>query len=650
MTSGDWITREAPRAVERLQTRLAPRFNGRPRRRRDFFRRLETHGERLFRLIHRLYGWRWDFAWQLERLVEVAAEAALARPSPIRRLDAAREESGIEWFGDPRVLWGMGYVDRFAGDLAGVGKRIEYLTELGVTHLHLMPLYAVPEGPNDGGYAVSDYRRVRPDLGTMEDLEALAERLREHGIALALDLVLNHTAHDHPWALKARQGDPRYQDYYLMFDDRTLPDRFVPHLREIFPERGGDAFTWVPGIPGPAGGKWVWTTFYPFQWDLNYANPEVLAAMAGEMLFLANRGVEVLRMDATPFLWKREGTSCENLEEAHLVLQALNAVAAIAAPFLVFLSEAIVHPDDVVRFVAPQECPLAYNPLLMASEWEAAATRDTTLLRHALAHRTALPEGSQWLTYLRSHDDIGWGFADEDAISHGIDPAGHRSFLNSFYSGAHPASFARGMLFQENPVTGDARISGTLASLAGLEAALEAGDPVLVDQAVRRILALLSVVATAGGLPLLYLGDELGQLNDYRWPTHSPGADDNRWLHRPFFPWEEVPTASEGMGASGRIRAGLLRLLEFRRRHPSLATTEVEVLPLRSRELLGYRKRHHDDEVLVVVNFSERSVGLGAGELPPRSWVDPEGQPVAWDTTRLLDGYQVVMATRSDIR
>jgi amylosucrase len=599
-----WHLTESARVRRRLGPRLAALFAGDGARAAAFAGRLEQHLPRLLAALHELYGWRYDFFWHLERLLEVAAQAAAARPAELVAGDAARA-SAPAWFQDHRALGAVAYVDRFAGDLAGLRARIPYLQELGVTYLHLMPLFRSPPGENDGGYAVSDYRAVDPRLGSMAELAGLARALRRAGIALALDFVLNHTAHDHPWAEAAKRGDADAQALYWMFDDRRQPDRFQPYLRAIFPERGGDSFTWRPDVAGPHGGKWVWTTFYPFQWDLNYRNPELLTAIAGEMLFLANQGVEVLRLDAVPFLWKEEGTNCENRPQAHLVVAALNALAALAAPALLFKSEAIVHPDEVVRWIGVAKSRLSYHPLLMALLWEALATGETRLLADALERRHALPEGTAWVTYLRGHDDIGWGFADEDARRLGIDPVGHRAFLNAFYTGRRQPSFARGLPFQENPLTGDCRVCGTTASLAGLEQALDAGDPLARDLALRRIVMLHGLILTVGGLPLLYLGDEIAQLNDYGFRDDPARAADARWVHRPRFAEPRLATArADPESPEGRVWHGLAALLAGRRRTPALGGGALRLVETGNPHLLAYRRWNGDARCLVLASFS----------------------------------------------
>jgi amylosucrase len=628
MPVGEWQEVESRRTLRRLVPRLAPHFAGVPSRRAAFEARLDEHFPRLFHRLHALYGWHYDFFWHLEQVLVRMAASFAAREESLVEVDAAREV-GPPWFASNRVLGGVCYVDRFAGDLAGVRARIPYFRELGLGYLHLMPLFKSPPGENDGGYAVSDYRAVDPRLGTMDELAGLARELRAAGIALVLDFILNHTADDHPWAEAAKAGDPDAQAFYWMFDDRRMPDQFQPYLRAIFPDRGDDSFTCRPDVTGPAGGKWVWTTFYTFQWDLNYRNPALFTAMAGEMLFLANQGVDVLRLDAVPFLWKERGTNCENRPEAHTVVEALNAVAAIAAPALAFKSEAIVHPKEVVRYVSPEKCRLSYNPLVMALLWEAAATRDARLLIDALERRFALPDGTAWVNYLRSHDDIGWGFADEDAARLGIKGSDHRTFLNAFYTGRFPGTFACGLPFQENPETGDCRVCGTTASLAGLEAAIDAADPVLIDAAVGRILVLHGIILTLGGVPLLYLGDELAQLNDYGYEREPETAADSRWVHRPRFPPDGTRRMRDPATATSpqaRVSAGLKRLLSLRLATPALAGNRLRVVELTTPHALAYRREHGSERCVVLANLSEHTLDL-----------DPAPLLLALDADRLQD-------------
>lgn len=570
-----------------------------PEQWRAFRSRAETHWDHLFSLLTSIYPDRYDLYYHLEQLLLSMGQSWSDRPEPLRQLDT-RRESDPAWFQSHSMLGAILYVDLFASNLAGLRQHIGYLHELGVTYLHVMPLFESPPGNSDGGYAVSSYRHVHPALGTMAQLAELAAELRHNGISLVLDLVFNHTSDEHEWARRAETGEPEFLDHYYVFPDRSLPDAYEAHLREIFPSTRRGSFTWNPRIQA-----WVWTTFNSFQWELNYSNPAVFVAMAREMLFLANAGAEVLRLDAVAFIWKQLGTSCENLPQAHQIIQAMNAVARIAAPSLLFKSEAIVHPDEVERYISPSECQISYNPLLMALLWEALATREVRLLAHSMRRRFAIPAGCAWVNYLRCHDDIGWTFDDADARSCGIDPVGHRQFLNAFYTGRFPGSFARGVPFQENPETGDARVSGTLASLAGLESALHTADPNQVQEAINRILMLHSIIMSIGGIPLIYLGDETGILNDYSYASDPAKAADSRWVHRIARNWDDHATKGLADDASRSIRQGIESLIKLRKSLPVLRNADMLVIECANPHVFAYARYHANERLIAVTNFSE---------------------------------------------
>lgn len=574
-----------------------------------FEHRTETHFPRLFDLLSRIYGPRYDFFYHVESILNTAATMWLERPAEMKSLDAMREAQP-QWYQSNQVIGAMAYVDLFAGDLAGLRERLPYLQELGVNYLHLMPLFKSPRGDNDGGYAISSYREVDPRLGTMDELKELCQEMRQHGISLVLDFVFNHTSNEHEWARRALTGDEEYQQYYRMYDSRAEPDEYERTIRSIFPDEHPGCFTYRPDIR-----KWVWTTFRNFQWDLNYANPTVFNAMVGEMLNLANSGVEVLRMDAVPFLWKQKGTDCENLPQAHWLIQAFNAVVRIAAPALVFKSEAIVAPDEIIRYVSGKECHLSYNPLLMALLWNSTATRDSVMLTRAMEKRFALPPECSWVNYVRSHDDIGWGFDDADTREVGVNPFDHRRFLNQFFSGEHPTSFARGVRFQDNPATGDARICGTCASLCGLESAMEKDDPGLIELAVRRILLLHGILYTIGGIPLIYLGDEIGMLNDHSYAEDIDKEGDERWLHRPAFDAEKAARRHEPGAVENAIFCGMLKLAQIRKGNAAFNDKQTEIVHTGNPHVFGYFRTHPEQVVLCLANFSEESQDVSASRL-----------------------------------
>ena len=624
---------KAALSLKRLLPRLGDRYAGyaaeHPQDWQAFLNRLEAHFERLFGLLLPIYGGQFDFFYYLEDLLNTLARAWVERPADLKALDAQRE-GHPDWFHSNGMLGGVLYVDLFAGDLSGVRSRIPYFKELGLTYLHLMPLFKAPEPENDGGYAISSYHEVNPALGTIQQLADLATDLRHNGITLVVDFVFNHTSHEHEWALQARAGDPEYQDFYLMFADRQAPDAYERTLREIFPDEHPGAFTFFPEI-----GKWVWTTFHSYQWDLNYRNPAVFIGMVREMLSLANLGVEILRLDAVAFIWKQMGTACENLPEAHQLIQAFNAAARIAAPALLFKSEAIVHPDEVARYISPGECQLSYNPLLMALLWEALATRSVSLLAASLRDRFTTPAGTAWVNYIRCHDDIGWTFSDEDAARLGINGYDHRRFLNAFYTGRFAGSFARGLPFQENPRTGDCRISGTCASLAGLEKALREETEAEVDLALRRILLVHGIITLIGGIPLIYLGDEVATLNDYSFAIDPAKAGDSRWVHRPRADWARFERRSDPTTVEGRVYGGLQRLVRVRKEHAAFSGGDTQVIETGSPQIFAFVHSYHGERVLVFANFSE------AGQVIPANLLRLYG--LSYEFTDLLTGEAVAI-------
>ncbi len=611
----------------------------------EFEKRLQANWPRLFKLLLELYGDRYDFFYHVEQILVTCAEGWHQRPQKLRELDSLRDHAP-DWFQSETMAGGALYVDLFSENLGRLRELIGYFQQMGISYLHLMPLFSVRPGNNDGGYAISNYRSVDPRIGTIEELQQLANDLREAGIVLVLDFVFNHTADDHHWAQQAQAGNREYQDFYFIFSDRDLPDQYEKNLREIFPTVRRGNFTWHEGMQ-----SWVWTTFNSFQWDLNYSNPAVFRSMASEMLFLANMGVDILRLDAVAFIWKQMGTGCENLPQAHTVIQAVNAVARIAAPGLLFKSEAIVHPDEVAKYISKDECQISYNPTLMALLWESLATREVKLLNQSLAHRHKLPEGTTWVNYLRCHDDIGWTFDDADAEKVGINGYNHRQFLNAFYTGQFPGSFARGIPFQHNVQTGDMRISGTMASLAGLEQAIEEDDEQKKEMAIRRIQLLHGITLSIGGIPLLYMGEEWGVINDYDFVKDPAKAGDTRWVHRPKMKWEFLEELNQDDSVQKRIYTSIVRLIDLRKNLSALFGMEMNLIDTQNNHLLGFVRSNDGNRLLVIANFSEipqqisgnaiRTTGLG------RFFKDHiTGQTIATSESVQLLPYQVVWLER----
>ncbi|MCH8567020.1 MAG: alpha-glucosidase C-terminal domain-containing protein [Balneolales bacterium] len=636
------------RAKIKIRSEVEAALKGLKKTHKDaFLQRYDSSFEDLASLLHSLYADQYDYFDVLRSLCVQLAGSWKSRAEWLKKQDGSRIENS-SWYQDSGMVGAVCYVDLFAGDLKGIEQQIPYFKELGIRYLHLMPLFDSPKEENDGGYAVSSYRKVKEGLGTMKGLSALAKKLQADGISLVLDFINNHTSDEHEWAVKAKNGDPEFQQYYYMFDDRTIPDQFEPYLREIFPESRRGCFTY-----NEDAAKWVWTSFHSYQWDLNYRNPEVLAAMAGEMLFLANQGVEFLRLDAVPFTWKEAGTNCENLPQAHAIIKVLNVCARLAAPSLMFKSEAIVHPDDVSKYVHPAKCQVSYNPTLMALLWEALATRSSRLLTESLHHRFRIHPDTSWINYVRSHDDIGWTFSDDDAANLGINGYDHRHFLNQFYSGRFTGSFANGMPFQYNPSNGDMRICGTTASLAGIEKGIQSGDSDFVADGVRRVLLIYGICMSVGGIPLIYLGDEIASLNDYGFSEDSNKKGDSRWVHRVAADQDLMKLVFEAKPdykpnnlreeAALGLWNGLRKMIAIRKKTNCFSKNEIYIPPHSWSSLLVFVKDSGNEKVVVVANFSEKEHLISLEDIKAANagtFTDLlSGNTFAFDTKHTFPGY-----------
>lgn len=594
-----------------------------PERDQQLFRlRLQRWFQNLYDGLAPVYGHRRDFNDFISRLVAIMASAYANRPIALKLLDMKRDLQP-DWFQHESMLGYVFYVEQFAGSLAGVSEHIDYLEELGATYIHLMKVMQSRDGDDDGGYAVTDYGTVDKSLGSNQDLEAVCTALRSRGMSACIDLVLNHCASEHPWAQAAKSGNKHYQQYFYMFDDRVLPDAFEQTLPEVFPEFAPGNFTFDADSQ-----KWVWTTFNHFQWDLNWSNPEVFLEIVEVMFQLSNLGVEVFRLDAVAFMWKRLGTDCQNQEEVFDLMQALRTCSRIATPAVAHKAEAIVAPDDLIRYFGVgrhhgKVSNIAYHNSLMVQYWSALASRDTRLMTHALSEFPRTPNSISWATYLRCHDDIGWAIADDDASAVQLDGFAHRRFLSDFYSRQFDGSFASGLVFQHNQTTGDRRINGTFASLAGLEVALESGNANHVHLAIERILMGHALICGFGGMPLLYMGDELGLLNDRQYQEVPDHASDSRWVHRPKMNWTQAERRHDITTLEGRLFSGVVAITQARRRTQQLsARYDAEILDLGHPAVFANINRHPVGSLIGLYNFTEETQMVRVDDLPEVSMLD----------------------------
>jgi len=588
----------------------------------ELLERIELHFLDFWESHYPLYSGRHDYAKELTSQFDTVINTFLKRPDYLKKMDTQRYEHQ-DWFQRPENVGMMLYVDLFAGNLKKLAGKISYFEELGINYIHLMPLFKTRKGKDDGGYAVSSYREFKKELGTKNEFKKVAKLFHDKGISLVLDFPMNHTAIEHEWAQKALKGDPVCQDYYYMFDDREMPDKYEETLPEVFPNFAPDNFVWQPGL-----NKWIWSTFYPFQWDLNYTNPAVFRNMFKELMAIINYGVDIVRLDAVPFIWKRLGTNCQNQPEAHMIVRAYRALVRMAAPGTIFKAEAIVAPDDIIQYLGVggyegKECDLAYNATLMNHLWHALASESTHLLRTTLSNLPAPPKTSGWINYIRCHDDIGWGISNENAEAIGQNGYETRQFCTDFYRGALPESYAEGYAFSRDKNTGEARISGTAAALAGLQKAQIEANPHELQYAIKRLLLLNNVIFSLKGLPLIYAGDEIGQLNDFTYLKNKYKRDDNRWVHRPQMDWQKAELRHHTGTVEHQLFNGLKLLSESRKSIEAFHDrSDDKVLNSGPDALFAVERKYKGEKVLLLSNFSSNDLQFPISELPG-TWQAP---------------------------
>ncbi|MFC4262881.1 alpha-amylase family glycosyl hydrolase [Ferruginibacter yonginensis] len=569
----------------------------------SFLKRLQQHESTINGLYVQLYGDTYA-ALFLDQLYRLLINTHVERAPHFKQRDA-QKAGEQKWFLSNDIVGMSLYVDRFAGSINAMNQKLPYLQQLGVNFLHLMPLMESPADASDGGYAVSNFRKVDERFGNITDLKNLQQNMQQKGMYLMLDIVLNHASNQHEWAIKAKQGDKKYQDFFYMYDDRVVPDQFESTMPEVFPESSPGNFTYVPEL-----NKWVMTVFHHYQWDLNFTNPAVLIAMLENIFFYANIGVDVLRIDAPAFIWKQLGTTCQNLPLAHTILQLIKQCVNVATPGMALLGEAIVAPKDIMKYFGEgafyaNECDVAYNATQMALQWDAIATGDTTIMLAAQQEILKKPYGTTWINYTRCHDDIGLGYEDEMIAQAGYNPYEHRKFLMNYFSGNHAYSSASGALFSVNPKTNDARISGTLASLCGLENAINNNDAALIETAIKRIIVMQACAIFYGGLPMLYYGDEVGYTNDYSYLNDAAKSYDNRWMHRPIIDWQKNDLIQTKGSIEQRIFEATQQLITIRKQLPAISDLKnIHWLPPHNIHVAGYVRHTADQHIYCLFNFS----------------------------------------------
>lgn len=564
-----------------------------------FAQRMEKHQDELRWLYMELYGNDAMYAELCEQMHDYYSK----RSTELKKRDIKKEKNP-DWFKEKEMLGMMLYIDNFAGNLKGVERKLPYLKECNVNCIHLMPFLDTPKGKSDGGYAVADFRKVRPDLGTMKDLARLTEKCHENDMNVCMDFVMNHTSEEHEWAKRARAGEGEYMSRYFFYDNGDIPARYEETVPQVFPTTAPGNFTWLPEI-----GHYVLTTFYPYQWDLNYRNPRVFNEMMYNFLFLANQGMDIIPIDAVPYIWKELGTSCRNLKEVHTIVRMMRMIAEIVCPSVILLGEVVMEPEKVVPYfgtVEKPECHMLYNVTTMATTWNSIATRDIRLLKKQMDIVSRLPKQYTFLNYLRCHDDIGWGLDFDTMKQWGMEEPSHKRYLNDYFTGKIADSISRGELYNDDPVTQDARFCGTTASMCGIEAAGFEGNAEKMQTAIQEDLMLHAYMLTQSGIPMLYSGDELGQVNDYSYKEDAEKVSDSRYLHRGVFQWTLADKRKDLSTVQGKLFQMLNRLEQIRRQENVFSQeAEVYTYDVHNDSILGILREYKGERFIALFNFSE---------------------------------------------
>ncbi len=571
------------------------------KREERFVERLSRHHDELRWLYMELY----DNGDMFAELCERMREFAVNRDADLVKMDGEREQDP-KWFRGNDMLGMMLYIDNFAGNLKGVKAKLPYLSSCNVNCIHLMPFLESPKGRSDGGYAVADFRRIQPELGTMGDLKDLARACHKKGINLCMDFVMNHTSEDHAWAKKAREGDGEYMSRYFFYDNPSIPQEYDRTVPQVFPTTAPGNFTYLDKM-----GYYVMTTFYPYQWDLNYRNPRVFNEMMYNFLYLANQGMDIIRIDAVPYIWKELGTQCRNLPQVHTIVRMMRMICEIVCPSVLLLGEVVMEPEKVVPYfgtVEKPECHMLYNVTTMATTWHSVATRDVRLLKKQMDIVNGLPKDYLFLNYLRCHDDIGWGLDYATLEGYGMHEVEHKRFLNAYFTGKHAGSVSRGELYNDDPVTQDARFCGTTASMCGVERALSEQDETALSAAITQDLMLHAYMLTQSGIPMLYSGDEVGQLNDPSYKEDPAKREDSRYLHRGRFQWDLAAKHTEKGTLQERVFSGLARLEQIRKsREVFQSDAAVYTYDVKDNAILCILRENDKERFIGIFNFSDEA-------------------------------------------
>lgn len=585
-------------------------------------KRFDRHFEELRWLYMELYSNSSMFA----ELCDTMERFSRARSASLKERDL-RKEADPDWYKDSDQIGMSLYVQNFGGNLQGVRNRLDYIEKCNVNVIHLMPFLESPKGRNDGGYAVSDYRKVRPDLGDMDDLQALTESCHKRGISVGMDFVFNHTSDDHEWARRARAGEGEYMSRYYFYNNPEVVRKFEETVPQAFPETAPGNFTYVPEC-----GHYVMTTFYPYQWDLNYHNPRVFNEMVYNFLYLANRGMDMMCLIAHPYIWKEPGTSCCSLPQVHTITRLLRMIVEIVCPSVLLMSDAAFRPEDALPYFGTAEkpeCHILYNAATMAAVWNSVATRDAFLLKNQLDMLSSFSAAHVFENYLRNHDDISWNLDYDLLRGQGIMEISHKKYLNDYFRGYSGSSNSRGELCNVDYVNEDARFCGRTASMCGIERAGFEGSDEMMDSSIRMDIMLHALLFMLPGLPVLYSGDEIGQVNDYSYKDDPEKARDARYICRGPMNWKLTENIDSPDTVQGRLFHALDILEKIRKEEKAFGSeAECWTLDTHAKEILGFCRCRNEEKITGLFNFSEHSQTAWINEENPGCRDLVTGEPV----------------------
>ena len=438
------------------------------------------------------------------RLCDNMEKAYSKRSADLKKLDKVREEDK-QWYKSPDMVGTMIYADDFADTLSGVQKKLGFVQKLNINMLHLMPFLDSPKAASDNGKAVSNYKKIRSDLGKMEDLKSLAQACHRKNICICSDFIMNHTSSSHIWAKKAQNGEGEYMSRYFFYDNPDIPNSYDLTVPQVYPATAPGNFTYIPEID-----HFVMTTFYPYEWDLNYSNPKVFNEMVNNLLFLANQGIDMFKLKDISYIWKEIGTNCRNLKQVHTIIRMLRIITEVVCPGVLLMGDAEGSLEDIVSYFGTEdkpECHLVIDKDASDTIWHTMATGNCKLIKRRLDKVNTVSKDNIFVNYLRSFDPIDWRLDYDILKEDEIDPAAHRKYLNDFFTGKITEGIAYGEIVNDDPIVMEDKLEGSVMALCGLKTVSASLDDSSIETAIRKIILLYAYLMMEAGIPWVHCAD-----------------------------------------------------------------------------------------------------------------------------------------------